>query len=405
MARLSLQFNHRLVAFVTELELTIDMNLHLNTSPHENSLACDDSVNLTAITYGSYELHPDPEVIVFNLKRRHTGVSSTVNSLVPLQASVRPLGYCGSTMSNGYTGMTVTQAIRLSRKAPHGRPFRIWHVRRDHEMFIGLIARDVLRLPIRLVFTSAAQHRHSGFPRWLIAKMDAVIATTVKAASFVPNTTAVVPHGIDVLRFAPPADRRLAWEQGGLKGDYGIGCFGRIRPDKGTDVFVRAMIEALPQLPGGHALIAGQARPEHAKYLGKLQLDIASAGLTDRFTFLGDVDAGEIPTWYQRCRLFVACPRYESFGLTPFEAAATGCALICSRTGAFSQLIDPGVTGLMIAPDNAAALSEAALSVLAGPERAARMGERARSLVVSQFSLQAEANGIARIYDALFDEA
>ncbi|MES7358587.1 hypothetical protein U6X56_12390, partial [Cutibacterium acnes] len=138
--------------------------------------------------------------------------------------------------------MTLRQAIALSRRAPVGRPFRIWHVRRDHEMAAGLWARDVLQLPIRLVFTSAAQHRHGWFPRWLISRMDAVIATTPKAASFVPNTTAVVPHGVDLQRFSPPPDKASAWADSGLPGRYGIGVFGRVRPDKGTDVFVDAMI-------------------------------------------------------------------------------------------------------------------------------------------------------------------
>ena len=190
-------------------------------------------------------LSPDPEGIVFNLKQLYTGVSATVNALVPLQMSQWRLGYCGSTMSNGVPGMTLGEAIAVSRRAPAGQPFRIWHVRRDHEMMAGLWARDVLRLPIRLVFTSAAQHRHGWFPRWLISRMDAVISTTDKAASFVPNTTAVVAHGIDLERFSPPPDKFSEWARSGLPGRYGIGTFGRVRPDKGSDVFVDAMIEAV----------------------------------------------------------------------------------------------------------------------------------------------------------------
>ena len=118
---------------------------------------------------------PDPEVIVFNLKRRYTGVSATVNALVPIQARQWRLAYCGTPLPHGMPGLTLRQAIALSRRPPAGRPFRIWHVRRDHEMAAGLWARDVLRLPVRLVFTSAAQHRHGWFPRWLISRMDAVI--------------------------------------------------------------------------------------------------------------------------------------------------------------------------------------------------------------------------------------
>ena len=344
----------------------------------------------------------DPEVIVFNLKRRYTGVSATVNALVPLQLGQWRLGYCGTPLSNGVPGMTLREAIRLSRKPPAGRAFRIWHVRRDHEMMAGLWARDVLRLPIKLVFTSAAQHLHGWFPRWLISRMDAVISTTPKAASFVPNTTAVVPHGIDLARFAPPPDKLTAWADSGLPGRYGIGVFGRVRPDKGSDVFVDAMIAALPHLPDATAVIAGLAQPQHQAYQDELKQRIAAAGLSERIVFLGEVPAGEVHRWYQRCLLCVACPRYEPFGLTPFEAAATGCALVCSRTGAFEELVQPGVNGYLVDTGDAAGLADAVRRVMADPEQARAMGEAARQRVTQHFSLAQEARGIGQVYERLF---
>ena len=347
----------------------------------------------------------DPEVIVFNLKRRYTGVSATVNALVPLQLGQWRLGYCGTPLSNGVPGMPLREAIRLSRKPPAGRAFRIWHVRRDHEMMAGLWARDVLRLPIKLVFTSAAQHLHGWFPRWLISRMDAVISTTPKAASFVPNTTAVVPHGIDLARFAPPPDKLAAWADSGLPGRYGIGVFGRVRPDKGSDVFVDAMIAALPHLPDATAVIAGLAQPQHQAYQDELKQRIAAAGLSERIVFLGEVPAGEVHRWYQRCLLCVACPRYEPFGLTPFEAAATGCALVCSRTGAFEQLVQPGVNGYLVDTGDAAGLAEAVRRVMADPEQARAMGEAARQRVTQHFSLAQEARGIGQVYERLFAAA
>lgn len=347
-------------------------------------------------------LSPDPEVIVFNLKERYTGVSATINALVPLQAQQWRLGFCGTRMSNGIDGMGLREAIRLSRKPPEGRAFRIWHVRRDPEMMAAIFARDVLRLPIKLVFTSAAQHLHGAFPRWLISKMDAVISTTPLAASFVPNTTAVVPHGIDLSRFSPPPDKRTAWKESGLPGEYGIGVFGRVRPDKGSDVFVDAMIEALPQLPGATAVIAGLAQPKHQAYQDALKAKIAAAGLSERIVFLGEVPAGQVHLWYQRCLLCVACPRYEPFGLTPFEAASTECALVCSRTGAFDQLSIPGLTGEMVDTGDAPGLVQAVLRILSDREQALRMGQAARQRVLDQFSLAKEAEGIGRVYAQLF---
>lgn len=345
----------------------------------------------------------DPEVIVFNLKKRYTGVSATVNALVPLQLAQWRLAYCGTPLSNGVKGMNLKEAIRLSRQPAAGRPFRIWHVRRDHEMMAGIWARDVLRLPIKLVFTSAAQHRHGWFPRWLISRMDAVISTTDKAASFVPNTTAVVPHGIDLKRFSPPADKLTAWRDSGLPGEWGIGVFGRVRDDKGTDVFVDAMIEALPSLPGATAVIAGLAQPKHEAYQQALKDKIAQAGLADRIVFLGEVPAGEVHKWYQHCLLCVACPRYEPFGLTPFEAAATGCALVCSRTGAFEALVVPGENGYLVDTGDAKGLAKAVEMVMSNPEKALAMGEAARQRVTHLFSLEQEAAGIGRVYQTLFE--
>jgi mannosyltransferase len=351
------------------------------------------------------QLNPDPEVIVFNIKQRYTGVSATVNALVPLQMTQWRLGYCGSTMSNGVVGMSLPEAIKLSRRPPSGRAFRIWHVRRDHEMMAGIFARDVLRLPIRLVFTSAAQHLHGRFPRWLISRMDAVISTTTLAASFVPNTTVVVPHGIDLTRFSPPPDKLAAWAETGLPGQYGIGVFGRVRPDKGSDVFVNAMIEALPHLPGATAVIAGLAQPQHQTYQAELQRAVEAAGLKDRIVFLGEVPAGEVHRWYQRCLLCVACPRYEPFGLTPFEAGACGCAVVCSRTGAFDMLITPGVQGELVPTDDAPALAAAVRQVLTDLPATLAMGQATRQRVVERFSLAAEARGIGAVYSTLFDGA
>lgn len=354
---------------------------------------------------------PDPEVIVFNLKKRYTGVSATVNALVPLQIQHLKLAYCGTPLPNGVAGLTLKQAIQLSKRPPAGKAFRIWHVRRDHEMMAGLWARDVLRLPIKLVFTSAAKRQHGWFPRWLISRMDAVICTSDQAAQFVPNCKAVVPHGVSVQRFTPPPNKLLAWTDrhnpdwgpfNDLPGRYGIGLFGRVRPEKGTHVFVQALIQALPHLPEVTAVIAGLAQPQHQAYQQELQAKINAAGLQDRIVFLGEVPASHIHDWYRRCLVAVACPRYEAFGLTAFEAAACGCALICTRAGAFEDLVQPGVNGELVNAEDPQALAQAMLNVLSSPESAAAMGQAALMRVRQQFSLEHEAAGIERVYQQMW---
>jgi mannosyltransferase len=350
----------------------------------------------------------NPEVIVTNIKKRFTGVSGTVNALLPVQARALPMAYLGSDMPGAllaasqsgerFARLSFWQALRWSAtRLPDGRK-RIWHVRRDPEMMLAIFLRDVLRLPIALVFTSAAKHRHSWFPRWLISKMDGVISTTPEAASYVPNTTRVVPHGISLERFSPPADKLAVWQRTGLAGRYGIGVFGRVRPDKGSDIYVEAMLELLPAFPDHTAVIAGLCQPQHEAFKQALVDKVAARGLSDRIIFLGEIAPDSVGQWYQNVLITVACPRYEPFGLTPLEGMACGCAVVASDTGAFKTIVDEGVTGHVVPTDDVAALVAALRQVMQDPSHAAAMGRLGRQRVEQMFSVEREAAGVAAVY-------
>lgn len=355
--------------------------------------------------------HMNPEVIITNLHKRYTGVSGTINALLPVQARTLKIGFVGTDLPGYHLAksehpdnirhMSVWEAIRVSRKPlPDGRP-RIWHVRRDPEMMLAIFLRDVLGFPIRIVFTSAAKHRHSWFPRWLISKMDGVIATTPEAGALVPNTTRVVFHGASLERFSPPASKHTVWQRTGLPGKYGIGVFGRIRPTKGTDIYVDAMINVLPRFPDFTAIITGLCQPDDAPFRDALIRKIKEAGLTERIRFLGDLPLEDIPVWYQNVTVMVACPRYEPFGITPLEAMASGCAVVASRTGAFEHIVDEGQTGFLVPTGDAYALALALGRMMADPAQAVAMGERGRARVSAQFSIEQEAAGIQTVYDPL----
>lgn len=353
----------------------------------------------------------NPEVIITNLHKRYTGVSGTINALLPVQSRHLCIGFVGTyipgaglaeiAQPENFIKLSLWQAIQLSRKKlPNGRK-RIWHVRRDPEMIIALFLRDVLRFPIHITFTSAAKHRHSWFPRWLISRMDAVIATTPEAAAFVPNTTQVVFHGASLDRFAPPQDKHTIWQQSGLPGRYGIGMFGRIRPSKGTDIFVDAMLRVLPDFPDFTGVICGLCQPSEHAYQQTMLDKIAALGLSDRLVFLGDLPLDDIPKWYRNVTMMVACPRYEPFGITPLEAMASGCAVIASRTGAFEHIVKQGETGLLIPTHDVDALASALLELMSDPAQAVAMGMHGRERVATHFSIEQEAAGIQSVYAQL----
>ena len=291
----------------------------------------------------------------------------------------------------------------MARTPPSDRQFSIWHVRRNPEMRLGIWARDVRRLPVRLVFTSAAIRRHSAFPRWLISKMDAVIATTDEAAGFVPNVKAVVPHGVDTALFHPSEDRAKAWADLGYPGRMGIATIGRVRPEKGTDRFIDTMLEVLPKHPDVTALVIGAALGKHQAFETALKKKVAAVGLSDRLIFTGEIAAPDLPKIMRALSLLVALPRYEGYGMTPLEAMASAVPFVATDTGYFEAFSAHGSAGLVLDhPDQAASIIG---DLLDAPDRLARMSGRARDVACQSYAIKSEADGIAEVYEALWTEA
>src|SRR6185369_13476010 len=197
--------------------------------------------------------------------------------VAPKLANMFRAGWLGPDAPDGIARMGFADLLKLWRR----RTPLIWHARRNDEMIVGVLLR-ALGWPLKLVFTSAAQRHHTWITRWLIKRMDAIIATNAISASFLKREATVIPHGVDTDRYAPPADRVAAFAQSGLPGRYAIGCFGRVRAQKGSDVFVEAMCRLLPHYPDFTAVMVGAITPEHLAFANDLKKRIEAAGLQSR---------------------------------------------------------------------------------------------------------------------------
>ncbi|QYX55652.1 glycosyltransferase family 4 protein [Roseovarius sp. SCSIO 43702] len=341
------------------------------------------------------------QVFVTNFNRNFTGVSATAAGVTRAHLSRYDLALVGHPLPGCPAPITRTAATRASRTPPADAPVSIWHVRRNPEMRAALWARDALRLPIRIVFTSAAQRRHSTFPRWLISRMDAVIATTEAAAAYVPNVHAVVPHGVDCATFTPASNRAAAWAATGFPGRRGIATIGRIRPEKGTDRFVETMIRLLPDHPDTTALVIGRAGGKHESFLSDLKARIAQAGLTDRILFPGEVAAPDLPAIMRGLSAVAQLPRYEGYGMAPLEGMASGVPFVATDAGYYRSFSDNGRAGLIITDDSPSSAAEAFDALLRDADRHAAMSRAARQLAETRFSIETEADGIAHVYETL----
>lgn len=340
------------------------------------------------------------EVVVTNLHRRFTGVSATVTALVPIQRRTMDITLVDTGRLDLPGKMRFWQVLRVGwSAAPRG--WRVWHARRDVEMLAGLFLRHVLRQRWKLLFTSAAPKRHGWFLRLVMNRMDAIVATSARSAAFLDWHSRIIPHGVDTDWFTPPADKLAAFAESGLPGHYGIGCFGRIRASKGTDLFVEAMIRLLPDHPEFTAYMTGLSADKDQAFRRDLEERIAGAGLTDRIVFLGDLSRDEVLTWYRRSLICVAASRREGFGLTPMEAMACGAVAVASGAGYWPELIGPASQGALFETGDAGALADALHPFMADPMGTLAKGAAARDFIASQHSIAGEAEALNEVYDQL----
>ena len=341
------------------------------------------------------------EVVATNFNWRQSGGTTAVVQLVPEQAKTLKIAALGFDLPERVPRMRWRDVPRLFRR-PANRPFRIYHCRRNNEMMVGLLLRDILRAPLRLIFNSAGQRRHKPLTRWMLRRMDAVIATSDRSGSFLDVPYTVVPHGTDFEHFHPSRDSGDDYAAAGLPGKYAVGCTGRIRYQKGTDLFVDAMVRLLPNYPDWTAIITGRTTSDNLAFERELKSKVAAAGLAQRIIFLGDVD--DIPVWYRRFTLFVAPSRQEGFGLTPLEAMASETAIVASDAGSFPSMVRPGANGTIVPAGDGDALAQAIEPYFRSPSLAKEHGRAGLEFVQANFSLAAEARRIRAVYDRLWTE-
>lgn len=147
--------------------------------------------------------------------------------------------------------------------------------------------------------------------------------------------------------------------------------------------------------------------PFHLRFLDHRpadQLKLVQA-LKDRYhldkhiSVLPYVDMQELVRLYCRSQV-VACPSlYEGFGLPAVEAMACGVPVVATSAGALSEIIEDGVTGILVPPGDSDALGEALRRLLADPDLCRRMGEAGRRRAVERFTWRLTAQRTAEVYE------
>lgn len=207
----------------------------------------------------------------------------------------------------------------------------------------------------------------------------------------------VIPNGVDVSGFAHPpafqAEKRAPT----------IVAIGEIKPRKGTLQLVEAVARVREKIPDLQCLIMGPPQFGSA-YTTAVQAAIETHKLGENVKIMGFVDDEVKRAWLAAADV-LALPAmndglfFEGFGLTLYEAGASGTAVVGTDGCGVADAIEHGVTGLIVAQDNVAdELPAALLELLSNPRKAAAMGAAGRERALRQ-TWDRVAEQVLRLYD------
>jgi starch synthase len=214
-----------------------------------------------------------------------------------------------------------------------------------------------------------------------------------------PDRVRVIRNGIDTVQYAPDPDTAMLAKHGIDPSRPYIIFVGRITRQKGVPVLLRAAARLDPSAQ--LVLCAGAAdTPElEAEVSGLVAgLQESRSGVIWIPEMLPKPEVIQLLT---HALIFVCPSIYEPLGIVNLEAMACETAVVASRTGGIPEVVADGVTGLLVPPDDPAALADALNTLLRDPGRAKAMGLAGRERAVAEFSWETVAEQTAALYAEL----
>lgn len=238
---------------------------------------------------------------------------------------------------------------------------------------------------------TAVQQRVLGHLVGCYIAVSGDLAGKLRARLRWPAERIVVIHNATEIPPRPPRpDPALRAQLAGPGGLPLVLAMARVVRDKGLDVLVDAAV----MLPQARVAIAGDGPA-----LPGLAAQVAALGVGDRVSLLGWRSDG--PALLAACDVFVLPTRNEALGVSLLEAMATGRAVVATRVGGVPEAVHDGETGLIVPPDDPAALAAAIAELIADPLRRERLGAAGRERALTEFTPGRMAAAVEHVYERL----
>ena len=164
-----------------------------------------------------------------------------------------------------------------------------------------------------------------------------------------------------------------------------VGFLGRLEARKGVVELTMAIPAILRQAPDIRFRFIGPSWPYKQSEM-RPWIERQVSRYRPCLDFVGPVPRERVPDELERCDVIVLPSRWESFGFTCVEAMASGRAVIGSAAGGMAELIEPGKSGLLVAPYDPSEIAEAVMQLVASPPLVSRLGAAGRERILTHLS-------------------
>src|SRR6267154_1864645 len=197
----------------------------------------------------------------------------------------------------------------------------------------------------------------------------------------------VVPLGTDPEQFKPGLDAREVRARYRLNGDPWVITVARLETYKGIDMALKAVAECRRAGLAVNYLVVGAGKKKKTYLKLADELDIAAA-----VRFVGNVPDPDLPLLLNAATAYLGVSRradgtrVEGFGVALAEASACGLPVIAGQSGGLAEAVNDGETGLVVNPDDAAAVAAALKRLVSDQLFARRLGQAGRKAIETYYN-------------------
>jgi glycosyltransferase involved in cell wall biosynthesis len=232
--------------------------------------------------------------------------------------------------------------------------------------------------------------QHAAFGLVITHKLKEELYAQLGTAT--PNDIEIAPMGVDIDRFC----RKRPYVPWNGTGQFRIFSCGRLNACKGHDDLIRALgiireggIDAILSIAG-----ADDSRGQYLRYLREL---IEELRLSDCVSLLGAVSEEEVMMQLESAHVFPLASLQEPLGVAIMEAMVMEVPVLVTRAGGVAELVDDGVDGLMVLPQEPIGLAAGLRRLASDPRLAVALTKPARSKIEHFFSSHRSADVLLQL--------